>query len=250
MASRDLPNLALKAFFDLGEDGWDDEMSLNLLKLSILVQANVISKVAATPGAPTDGDVHIFDETHPTQANKVAVRDAGAWIYITPFEGWTLWNKATDRYNFFDGTVWADRFMTTGAVPGSEASDSQMWTGTTSLATVTPKKIFDAAVTQTLTDGATINIDGNTGFNFKVTLGGNRTLANPTNMKTGQSGIIIVTQDGTGSRTLAFGSNWKFPGGVAAGGVLSTTASAVDVISYYVRSDGTIMATLSKDFKS
>jgi hypothetical protein len=40
--------------------------------------------------------------------------------------------------------------------------------------------------------------------NFSVTLGGNRTLANPSNQTAGQSGTIVMTQDGTGSRTLAF----------------------------------------------
>ena len=248
--ARTLPNLGLTAFFTLGEDGWDDEMSLNLLLLSVLTQGTVTSTVSATPGSPTNGDRHVFDGTHPTQPNKIAIRDNGAWVYITPLEGWLLWDQAANVYKFFDGTNWVNRYLTAGAAPGSEATDSEMWTGTTSAATVTPKKVFDAAVTQNLTDGASITIDGNTGLNFKVTLGGNRTLANPTNMKTGQSGVIIVTQDGTGSRTLAYGSNWKFPGGAATGGVLSTTANAVDVISYYVRSDGTILATLSKDFKS
>lgn len=131
-----------------------------------------------------------------------------------------------------------------------EATDTEMWTGSSSTKIVTPKKVWDAAVTVALVDGANIAIDGNTGVNFKVTLGGNRTLDNPTNMKTGQSGIIIVTQDATGSRTLAYGSNWRFPGGAASGGVLSTTANAIDVISYYVRSDGTILANIGKDYKA
>lgn len=131
-----------------------------------------------------------------------------------------------------------------------EATDTEMWTGSSSTKIVTPKKMWDAAVTVALVDGANIAIDGNTGVNFKVTLGGNRTLDNPTNMKTGQSGIIIVSQDATGGRTLAYGSNWRFPGGAASGGVLSTTANAVDVISYYVRSDGTILANMGKDYKA
>lgn len=130
------------------------------------------------------------------------------------------------------------------------ATASQVWTGTTDLAALTPANMFSSAAGQVLTDGATITIDGNTGFNFRVTLGGSRTLANPTNMKAGQSGIIVVTQDATGSRTLSYGSNWRFPGGAAVGGVLSTAANAVDVITYYVRSDGTILANIGKDYKA
>ena len=82
---------------------------------------------------------------------------------------------------------------------------------------------------------------------FSVTLGGNRTLANPTNITAGQSGVIVVTQDGTGSRTLAFGSYWKFPGGTAP--TLTTAANSVDVIAYYVESATRITARLIADVK-
>lgn len=98
-----------------------------------------------------------------------------------------------------------------------------------------------------LTDGATITPDFATGNNFSVTLGGSRTLANPTNIVAGQSGAITVTQDATGGRVLAFGSHWKFPGGVAP--VLTTAASAVDVIAYYVESATRITARVVGDTK-
>lgn len=98
-----------------------------------------------------------------------------------------------------------------------------------------------------LTDGATITPDFAVANNFSVTLGGNRTLANPTNLTAGQSGIITITQDATGSRTLAYGSYWKFAGGTAP--TLTTTASAVDVLTYYVESSTRITAKLVADVK-
>jgi hypothetical protein len=98
-----------------------------------------------------------------------------------------------------------------------------------------------------LTDGSTITPNMNNANNFSVTLGGNRTLANPTNLTAGQSGVIVITQDGTGSRTLAYGSNFKFPGGTAP--TLTTTASAVDVLAYYVESASRITARLVADVK-
>jgi len=93
-----------------------------------------------------------------------------------------------------------------------------------------------------LTDGATITADFADSNNFSVTLGGNRTLANPSNLTAGQSGCIWITQDGTGSRTLAYGSQWDFTGGTAP--TLTTTANAVDCLVYAVQSSTKITATL------
>ena len=93
-------------------------------------------------------------------------------------------------------------------------------------------RIAKAAVADivSLTDGTNISVDFNSGQNFAVQLGGNRTIDNPTNCVPGQTGSIFVIQDGTGSRTLSFGSNYKFPGGTAP--TLSTGASAADRIDY------------------
>ncbi len=99
----------------------------------------------------------------------------------------------------------------------------------------------------TLTDGATITPDFAATNNFQVTLGGNRTLANPSNLVAGQSGAIRIVQDGTGSRTLAYGSNWKFSNGAAP--VLTTAAGAVDLLVYFVESSSRITARLVGDVK-
>lgn len=98
-----------------------------------------------------------------------------------------------------------------------------------------------------LTDGATITPDFSLNNHYEVTLGGNRTLANPTNVVAGQSGVIRIVQDGTGSRTLAYGSNFKFSNGAAP--VLTTTANAVDLLVYFVESSSRIAARLVSDVK-
>ena len=79
----------------------------------------------------------------------------------------------------------------------------------------------------------TITVDFTTGNNFTITLDGNYTLGNPTGVTTGQSGSIFLVQDGTGSRTLGFGTHWHFAGGTAP--TLTTTANAVDVLVYQCR---------------
>ena len=95
----------------------------------------------------------------------------------------------------------------------------------------------------TLTDGANISINLADSNNFTVTLSGNRTLDNPSNIVAGQSGSIFVVQDGTGSRTLAYGSYYDFAGGSAP--TLSTAASSCDRIDYIVRSSTSIHAVFT-----
>ena len=98
-----------------------------------------------------------------------------------------------------------------------------------------------------LTDASSIATDLALSNNFAITLGGNRTLANPTNTVAGQSGSIFITQDGTGSRTLAFGTNFKFVAGTAP--TLSTAASSIDRIDYVVAEATKIHAVASLDVK-
>lgn len=103
-----------------------------------------------------------------------------------------------------------------------------------------------AATIATLTDAATIAVDMSTACNFTVTLGGNRTLGNPTNATAGQSGSIFIVQDGSGSKTLAYSSDWEFAGGSAP--TLSTGANAIDRLDYIVRASGSIQAVLTKAY--
>jgi len=119
----------------------------------------------------------------------------------------------------------------------------------TSLGETTASDTIDgvlAPTITTLTDGSTITPAFSDSCNFTVTLGGNRTLANPTGLVAGQSGSIFIVQDGTGSRTLAYGSYWDFAAGVAP--TLTTTASAVDRIDYIVRSTTSIHAVMTANY--
>jgi hypothetical protein len=96
-----------------------------------------------------------------------------------------------------------------------------------------------------LTDGATISVDASLSNNFTVTLGGNRTLSNPSNLTAGMVLNFAITQDGTGARTLAYGTVFKFAGGAAP--TLSTTAGAKDLMSCYY--DGAaLMCQMNKAF--
>ncbi len=118
---------------------------------------------------------------------------------------------------------------------------------TTTLAGLAVTQSFTKAQRGTpvaLTDGATIAVDMSLGNNFSVTLGGSRQLGDPSNVTAGQSGVIVITQDGTGSRTLNYaGTKWKFSGGSSSAPQLTTTAGAVDVLAYYCESATRITVT-------
>ena len=104
-----------------------------------------------------------------------------------------------------------------------------------------------AANITALSDGATITIDMATACHHSVQLGGNRTFAAPSNAAVGQSGSIFIQQDGSGSRTAAFNSVFKFVGGTAP--TLTTTALAYDRIDYVVLTSSLIHCAVSLDVK-
>jgi hypothetical protein len=107
--------------------------------------------------------------------------------------------------------------------------------------------LFDSAAgtITALTDAATVAIDFSDSNNFSLTLGGNRTLGNPSNVVAGQSGFIAVTQDGTGGRTLAYSSNWSFAAGSAP--TLTVGVGKTDVLAYYARTTTDIVADVILD---
>jgi hypothetical protein len=96
-----------------------------------------------------------------------------------------------------------------------------------------------ASTPQALTDNSTISWDPANGLNASVTLGGNRTLSFSTTPVAGAYGTLVVTQDGTGGRTLTLPSTAnKVLGSTSTTTIaLSTAAGAKDIINFYY--DGT-----------
>jgi hypothetical protein len=106
------------------------------------------------------------------------------------------------------------------------------------------QRVTPVALTST---SASIAVDASLSNNFTHTFTENTTLANPTNLVAGQGGVIVFTQHASSPKTLAFGSNWKFPSGTAP--TVTATNSAVDVLVYYVESSSRITAKLISDVK-
>lgn len=143
-----------------------------------------------------------------------------------------------------DGSITTDK-IADGAVTYVKINSAALATGANVNANTASKivpvaAIWDSAAYVAVTYASTITLDFSAGYNFSTTLTGNLIIANPTNTKVGQSGLIVLTQDATGGRTVTYGSNWKFAYGVAP--TLDTTASRINILSYTVISSTFIMA--------
>jgi hypothetical protein len=99
-------------------------------------------------------------------------------------------------------------------------------------------------VVTTLTDGPTVAWDASTAFGFKLTLGGNRAIQNPTGLVAGALYTLELQQDGSGSRVATWGTNFRWTQNAAyTPPTFSTAAYAVDHLLFY--SDGTYLTLLS-----
>jgi len=90
-----------------------------------------------------------------------------------------------------------------------------------------------AATRQVIADAATINWNVDLGSVMQVTLGGNRTMAAPTNHVAGGTYTAIIKQDASGNRTMTWNAVFKFAGGSK---TLTTSANATDIATFV--SDG------------
>ena len=135
----------------------------------------------------------------------------------------------------------ADDTITNAKINSSAAiAASKLGTGVGKIATAATWTAAQRGEITALTSAATITIDMADSNNFSVTLAHNATFANPSNDTAGQSGSIFITQDGTGSRTASWGTDWEFAGGTAP--TLTTTAAASDRIDYVIKSGTSIQA--------
>ena len=191
--------------------------------------------------APGDG------LTIPQGAISQIVVDTDGSVYSTNASGLGLGAAASADIgvcatNIADVSLSDLRYVRTSATSTIIASDLHIKQG--SLIVGTSSRAYNPILT--LTDAASITSDFAKGNNFLVTIGGNRTLAAPSNAVAGQSGSIYIIQDGSGSRTLSYNTVWQFVSATVP--TLSTGAGDVDMLVYMTRSASTIDAVLLKNF--
>lgn len=192
-------------------------------RIDAVLNTGFIDHTLATPPlSPAEGDVYIVAASATddwlAREDHIAYYDGSIWRFITPREGLRLWSEAEDRDYIYDGSAWT--------------AESNRQLG------------YDQAqyqVLKTLADGANIAWDVRYNTLAQVTLGGSRTLDNPTNAQAGGVYRLIVRQDGTGGHTLSFGADYAFASGSAP--TVSSAADAVDVLSFV--SDGAQMLCIS-----
>ena len=207
--------------------GSSDQSRSAILEFKGSIGSAATSIFVLIPNAPKTYAIRNVVSANTTATDAVILRVAGnAGVTVGSGSGYYITNGTS--------------VFSVAAPTGTAATSAVRMEGLVSLSGAVKSHIT------TLTDAASVAVDFNDANMFMVTLGGNRTLAAPSNATTGQTGSIYVIQDGTGSRTLSYNNAWRFPAGSVP--VATTTASAVDLVVYSARSATTIDAVMLKNF--
>jgi len=206
---------------------------------------------SATAGSNTDvGGVDISEGCSPANIND-AIREVMSHTADVVAGTTALTSLSITTGVFGDGTSSAPSLTNSGdtdtGIYFSGANEVSLATGGTQRLSVNSSGHLNhngsaSADINALTSSTAITIDMSTAQNHSVTLAHNTTF-DISNGTAGQTGSILVTQDSSGSRTASFSSKFKFAG--ASAPTLSTTASAVDRIDYFIVSSSLVHAVVT-----
>lgn len=221
MPARTLPGIGLKGFWDLGFNGWKDDHDRNLLVLSVLAGSQVLGLVAALPGSPTDGQVYLLDATAGADANKLCIRDVGAWVKISPLRGAILFDVAAGFHRTFNGVDWVE-FVSGGGGSGDLfaannlsdlASPTAARTNLSVYSAAQTDSAIAAAVTGLLDDKGPYDCSANPNYPaalkgdaYRVTVAGKIGGASGIDVEVGD--VFIASADNAGGTQAAVGSSW------------------------------------------
>lgn len=140
----------------------------------------------------------------------------------------------------------------TGGITFSDGTTQTGAVSTANLATLTGAQTFTggqrgSVVTVAYATGIALNLSS--GNNFQITLTGNTTLQNPTNLVSGQAGVVTIIQ-GSASNTMAFATGWQYPGGSGSVPTVTATSGAVDLLVYYVKDTSSVAYRLVQNVKA
>lgn len=246
--------------FNLLEDAIAGLVSVSVTSLDVTLTANsgaadqaraMVVEITGSPGVarnvicPAQTKVYLVNNktsggqtiTFKTAAGTgvALVANAPTWVYC-------------------DGTnvVEAKASNATNADTATLAADSTLFGGlsTSDYAQLAVANLFTKAQSTervTLVSGATVAINASLSNAFRLVVGQNLTINNPTGGVDGQTIRIQLKQGAGGPYSIAYGSAWKFPSGIAPD--LTQVVGAVDYLAAeWNSSDAIWMAAMSKDF--
>lgn len=145
----------------------------------------VKSRVTALPGGATDGDMYIVPHGAGAHPDEVAFRSEGAWLYLTPTEGWGIaYVLDSNEFVYFDGSVW--QVIAAGIPFGYLDTDG-------TLAANSDVKVASQKAVKTYVDSAMAAI-GN-GGKVRVATTANITIATALNNGDSLDGVTLATDD-------------------------------------------------------
>jgi hypothetical protein len=230
---------------EVGATAWRLIINSNISKLysRIEVDSIFLKQIDANSTFLTQTDANSTFLTQTDAANTFLKQTDANSTFLTQTDAANTFLKQTDAANtFLKQTDANSTFLkqSGGTLTGSLSLNGDATSAMNPItkqqfdASVTNKALLGVGTTLTATKSANYTPTMNTYNNYIITLTNSITLANPTGLVVGESGHIILIQDSTGSRTITWGSAYKFPGGNKA--VLSTAANSVDTFRYFVKS--------------
>ena len=197
------------------------------------------------------GTTLTFDTAIPTGVANIEVQYYIRSITMTPTDGSvtssSLGSGAVTAGKIGAGGVSANTQFATGVVTAHSLGNGEVETKIPTMAKTDVNQSFSVAQRGTISalgvQTSTVTLDMNTANHFSLTANGNITIANPSNIATGQGGSIVITANG--SYTTSFGSQWRFATGTAP--TMSTVAGKQDRLDYYVASSNTIHTVATID---
>ena len=218
-------------------------------------------------------DIYIPKPTTPTTANQVLTYDGANWVaadtisaYVLPVANLTTLggvkqgaNVSIDSTGLLSVNLPAAANLTGYIQKPATATANQiltyngtLWNAANAPTTGLTQSQADLLYQplgggmQTLTDAATVAWPLDPAKLASLTLGGTRTLSNPTNKAAGGVYLLVVKQNTTGGFGLNFGTEYKFPSGIKP--IIPTSANSVTILTFV--SDGVNMYGLQQgDFK-
>jgi len=204
--------------------------------------------------------VYLFDAQAGTETlvqtyNLTATSSVAAWTlrtidvtsYLTQQGDYGVRFELTSTENNIGGSA-----GTKGTI--TAVDDVKLVLSSAGVTTVNQQTVFTAGTATTpfnLVDALTVAVDATKSNVFYLLttsgVGATRAIGNPTGGLGGQSLVIRIQQDVSGSRAYTWGGNFKFPGGVAY--TATTTANAVDEYVFVYNSINGFWEAPGKDIK-